>query len=140
MKKYILDTNIWLDWLVYNDASLTTFVREYEAASFGIVYTTEMLTEFAIVIRRAAFKRSKIEQRALIDKFKSLATLVELPAEPIRSGLKCHDPADQIYLDAAFFFKVDGLISKDKLVLALKNKAAKHQIWIGTPQQWLALK
>jgi predicted nucleic acid-binding protein len=140
MKQYILDTNIWLDWLVYNDPALTAFIRGYEEACFSIVYTTEMLTEFAIVIRRAAFKRSKTEQKALIDRFKSVATLVELPAERIRSGLKCHDPADQIYLDAAFFFKVDGLISKDKMVLALKNKAAKHQIWIGTPLQWLALK
>jgi predicted nucleic acid-binding protein len=42
-----------------------------------------------------------------------------------------------VFIDTALAYRITWLISKDKHLLRLKNRAAKQQVNIGTVDDWL---
>jgi uncharacterized protein len=116
--RLILDTNIWLDWLVFGDPSARPLER---LASGGEVLATQrMLDEFAAVIARPTFGLDASRCAALQDQQRSRVRLVD-PAPDCR--LACTDPDDQGYIDLAVAHRVDWLLSRDKALLRLRRHA-----------------
>lgn len=133
--RYILDTNIWLDWLVFQNDSLDELKKAHAKGHFVIIYTDEMLEEFIDVIGRAQFKLTLEQQGAAKLAVMQIAKKVETKAKPMNS-IHCQDKDDQIFIDMALAHQAQWLISKDKHLLALKNRAAKQLLKIGTADKW----
>lgn len=125
----ILDTNILLDILVFDDqrahplrAALTN--RELDALA-----TQDTLDEFADVIGRPQFSLNQQQQAEILLQWQSWSRMInqsDLQVAP----WKCKDRDDQIFINLAFSFKPSTLISKDKLVLKLANRAIKENVTI----------
>lgn len=132
---YILDTNIWLDWLVFQNDTLDEIKAVHASGGFNIIYTAEMIEEFADVIGRPQFKLSLEQQAAALVRLANLAQLIETQPTPLNS-IRCKDKDDQVFIDTALAYQVDWLLSKDNHLLSLRNRAKKLGVNVGTIDDW----
>jgi predicted nucleic acid-binding protein len=132
----ILDTNVWLDWFVFDDARLGPLGAEVESGRLRIMATEPMLEEFGAVIARPQFGLDEARRQALRDRQRTLVTL-HPPAPDCR--LPCTDPDDQRFVDLAVALRVDWLVSRDRALLRLNRIASRRfGLRIGTPEAWCA--
>jgi uncharacterized protein len=137
----ILDTNIWLDWLVYQDASIEPLKQLHESGKLTLAATARMRDELADVLQRAfllpVYQRKQCSAEQLLLEYDKLVSVHEAP--PACAQLRCRDTDDQMFLDLAAHLKVYALVSRDKLVLKLAKPASKwFGIQIARPDTFLA--
>jgi putative PIN family toxin of toxin-antitoxin system len=122
--RVILDTQVWLDWLLFNDPSAAPIAHARAAGAIEIVIDAACADELA---RAAAydFGRHSIDaaaQARLMAECGRLARRVEV-APPAGAALpRCRDPDDQKFLDLALAAAADVLISRDQALLELARK------------------
>jgi predicted nucleic acid-binding protein len=130
----ILDTNVWLDWLVFDDPRVGPLAAAIESGALRVQATAPMLEEFAAVLRRPHFGLDAAAREAACARQREAVTL-HAPAPDCR--LACTDPDDRMFVDLAVALRVDGLVSRDKALLRLRRVAHRRfGLWIGTPQAW----
>lgn len=132
----ILDTNVWLDWLVFDDARLAPLAAAIASGTVRIEATAPMLEEFASVLRRPHFGLDEAARHAACARQRASVTL-HAPAPDCR--LACTDPDDRMFLDLAVALRADWLLSRDKALLRLRRVAGRRfGLRIGTPEDWRA--
>jgi len=129
----VLDTNVWLDWLVFDDPSVATLRAAVAAGALRLVANRHARDELAEVIARPALRNQARTARArraspapLADPPTALAEFdaLVLPIETREGcGLQCSDPADQPFVDVAVACGARWLLSKDRALLALAARA-----------------
>lgn len=135
--RLVLDTNVWLDWLVFDDAAIRPLRDAFVAGKLEIAIDPPCLEELRRVLRYPAFGLEAARQEALLAQVRS-GTL------PIESGRAvklplCSDPDDQKFLELARNAGADWLISKDKALHRLGSaRLLAAGFRVGTPQQWAA--
>ena len=125
-KKLILDTNIVLDLLVFNDPDLAslkpTLLAGLESKQLKWIATHDMRIELERVLTypkitpRMAFYQVTADD--VLAKFDQLATLVD-PAP--KAKWICKDPDDQRFIDLAVQHQAT-LLSKDQAVLCMAKR------------------
>lgn len=129
--KAVLDTNVWLDWLVFDDPGVAPLIRCTEAGGLLLLGTERMRGEWQEVITRDCFgldERARSEALHRFDRHLQLR-----PAAPA-CGLTCRDPDDQMFIDLAVAECAQWLITKDKALLTLARQAAhRHRVSIARP-------
>jgi putative PIN family toxin of toxin-antitoxin system len=131
VKRLVLDTNIWLDWLVFDDTGIAHIRQLQEAGHVEILVDAACEAEFAEVITRK-FQKKVLDaqaQAAAIAQLRRLSKRVDMtlsPPERARLPL-CKDPDDQKFLELAFSAGADVLITKDRALLDLSRRK-KHQV------------
>lgn len=134
--RLILDTNVWLDWLVFDDARAAPIARAADDGLVALHATQPMLDEFAAVIERPHFGLDAAARAAARDAQRARVTL-HAPAPDCR--LDCTDPDDRMFIDLAVALRVDWLLSRDKALLRLRRPAERRfGLRIGTPEAWSA--
>jgi uncharacterized protein len=139
--RLVLDTNVWLDWLVFDDPAIVP-IREALAAKrieIAIDPACEAELERALAydfgrrsIDAAAQARSLAECRRLARRVDAV-----LP-ETERAGLPAsRDADDQKFLEAALAARADFLLTKDRALLHLVRRRALP-FRIVTPQAFAA--
>lgn len=132
----ILDTNVWLAWLVFADPRLSALIDAIESGEARVIATRSMLDEFADVAARPIFKLSPDQQASARERLND--TVVLLAAAP-DCRLPCSDRDDQVFIDLAVAHRVDWLLSRDKALLRLRKLAARRfGVRIGLPEDWRA--
>ena len=132
----ILDTNVWLAWLVFADPRLAALVEAIESGQARVIATRSMLDEFAEVAARPIFKLSPDQQSSARERLDDSVVLLA-PAPDCR--LPCSDRDDQVFIDLAVAHRVDWLLSRDKALLRLRKLAARRfGVRIGLPEEWRA--
>jgi predicted nucleic acid-binding protein len=132
----ILDTNVWLDWLVFGDARVAPLAAAIEAGAVRVQATGPMLDELAAVLVRPHFGLDAAAREAACARQRALVTL-HAPAPDCR--LPCTDPDDRMFVDLAVALRVDWLVSRDKALLRLRRIAGRRfALRIGTPEDWRA--
>jgi putative PIN family toxin of toxin-antitoxin system len=126
--KRVLDTNVWLDLLVFEDSRVARL-----AELDGPVLATEpMLQEFAIVLARPVFALDEAQRATLLARQRSLVTVCA-PSPDCR--LACTDRNDQMFIDLAVAHRADWLVTRDKALLRLARHANRRfGLRIGTPE------
>jgi putative PIN family toxin of toxin-antitoxin system len=128
--KLVLDTNVWLDWLVFGDASLAALKAAVAEGRAEIFIDAAGEAELARVLAYDLGKHS-------IDAEKQAACLAECRrvATPLKdilihgTGLPlCADPADQVFLEAAAAARADYLVTKDRELLDVARRKLPFQI------------
>lgn len=130
----VLDTNVWLDWLVFDDPG----VRPLRAAlgdGLRLVASDATRAELAAVLQRPRIHPSLPADAARrLDEFDRLVSLV---ANPPATDLPCRDPDDQMFIDLAVAVGARWLLTKDKALLALARAAwRRHALRVLDPVHW----
>ncbi|HZK07763.1 MAG TPA: putative toxin-antitoxin system toxin component, PIN family [Bacteroidales bacterium] len=133
-KKIILDTNLWISFLIAKDFS---FLDEYiETGKVKLVFSKELIQEFLVVSHRPKFQKhftyKDIEHLLLI--FDKFGVLVE-----VTSKLKlCRDNKDDFLLNLATDSNADYLVTGDNDLLEIKNVQKTRILTISELREGLA--
>jgi len=129
----VLDTNIVLDLLVFDDPERAPLAAALAAGELRWLATAAMRDEFErvlgyplIVARLDAIGRQAAEVLAAFD---ARAQMVD--AAPVRAPCVCSDPDDQIFIDLAVAHRA-RLLSKDRAVLSMHKRLAAHGVAVST--------
>ena len=127
----VLDTNVWLDWLVFDDPGIASLRAAVADAAIGLLATGWMRAELLSVLGRPLILARRPDAPAQIERFDRLVCLCE--AAP-RGLLVCTDPADQSFIDLAAHQRSRWLLTKDRALLRLARGArARHGLAVLTP-------
>ena len=141
---FALDTNIVLDWLVFH-APYTEQLQDAVIRQRVTIVTHEpAIDELRRVVTYPQCKLAEEAQREVLARYERLSHKVDMPAEFTRENLllpagfpRCRDGDDQHFLALAYHASADGLVSKDKLLLKLRKKAARFGVALLTPQEFI---
>ena len=124
--KLVLDTHVWLDWLVFEDPGVAPIRDAVVTQRAEICIDAACEEELARVLARGVGKRTfDAEMRvACMNEFRRVSMRIETPApESARAALpRCGDPDDQKFLEAALAVGADYLVTKDRKLLELARK------------------
>ncbi|MBS1175446.1 MAG: hypothetical protein H6R05_1577 [Burkholderiaceae bacterium] len=137
--RYILDTNIWLDWFVFAcepDTPMALLKNTMIQQGATVLMTQAMWDEWVDVLGRAQFKVEPERQADILAHTRELVAWTPTPPTPF-DRIRCSDKDDQVFIDMALALKADWLISKDKHLLCLHARAKKRGVMIATPEQWV---
>ena len=124
--RLVLDTHIWLDWLVFEDPGIVRIRNAVGTGRVEVYIDAVCEGELARVLARGFAKRT-LDARAQADclaQCRRLARRIDAAApEAERAGLpRCGDPDDQKFLEAALAAGAQFLVTKDRKLLALSRK------------------
>ena len=127
----VLDTNVWLDWLLFHDpsvAALKAAVAEGRAEIFiDAAGEAELARVLAYDLGRHSIDAEK--QAACLAECRCIAKRLEdVPAFDGAALPRCADPDDQVFLEAAAAARADYLVTKDRELLDLARRKLPFQI------------
>ena len=126
MPRLVIDTNIWLDLLVFHDPRVQALQDGLASGHYRAIGTHAMRAELAVVLARPQAALARWD------------ALTEEVAVVPPCNLSCRDPDDRKFLDLAVAHRVDWLLSKDRALLAARRFAQRRfGLNIGTLEQML---
>lgn len=131
----VLDTNVVLDWLVFDDAAVRPLAAALEAGQLRWLRSDAMAGELARVLDYPAVQQRLTDRDAVLARAQALAVHVPAAA-PAPLTLRCADPDDQCFIDLALAHAGCWLISRDKALLALRPRALARGVRVATPRHW----
>jgi predicted nucleic acid-binding protein len=128
---WVLDSNVVLDWLVFNDASMHEPAARLRAGHARWLICPAMRVELEDVVTRPAFARRGDFGAALRALFDTRAQLLADPTTDAR--LRCRDVDDQVFVDLALQHRAALLLTRDRALLELAPQAAARGLRIARP-------
>ena len=142
--RLVLDSNVWLDWLHFDDPGVATLKQARYEDAIEIVIDAACRDELQRVLGYDRFGLDSAAQLALLREADCLSTfLQDLCYAPAEQLPRCSDPDDIKFLALADASSADWLVTKDNALLKRRrhktrgprrNVPASYQI--GTPEQW----
>ncbi len=117
----VLDTNVALDLLVFDDPAVRPLVGALEAGDVTAWADAATLGELKYVLAYPSFALAPEAQAAAYARYLRLVRVVEDPAPPPALP-RCRDRADQKFLELAARVRATWLVSKDKRVLSMADR------------------
>jgi len=119
--RVVLDTNIVLDWLVFEDGGMPQLMDAINRRLLAIVTNAACVEELARVLAYPIFKLDGAAQARALERYLAFAEFV--PERASLPGIvpRCRDRDDQKFLELAAHAGAAALISKDNAVLGLKR-------------------
>ncbi len=132
---FVLDTNAWLDLLVFRDRALEGFEAAARDAALRIAIDARALEELARVLRYEPLRLSEADALACHAAASALAAHLAIDTPPQLP--RCRDPDDQMFLEIAVTAGADAIISRDAELLRLHRRMQReHGVAIVTPASW----
>jgi putative PIN family toxin of toxin-antitoxin system len=127
--RLVLDTNAWLDWLVFDDPAMAPLKAAVAAGRAEILIDAACEAELERVLAYplGRFTLEAPAQAACLAECRRLALRVERAAPPADLP-RCRDPDDQKFLEAAAAAGADFLVTRDLALLELAHRAAAFRI------------
>jgi uncharacterized protein len=142
--KLVLDTNVVIDWLVFDDPYMAAFREAVLRRKITVLTQSHALEELRRVLAYPALKLDEARRSVIFRQY--LERTVEFPAgedgetEAMPKGCRrCRDPVDAPFLSLAWRSRADALVSRDNEVLVLKRRAARFGFRILTVPQMMDL-
>lgn len=130
--RVVLDTNVWLDWLVFRDPAVAALREAQADGRIEIVIDEACEAELARVLAYDLGARS-LDSRAqteCLDRCREIATRV--PAAAQAAWPECRDPDDRKFLALASAAGAAILVSRDRALLDLARRV--REVRIVTPE------
>jgi putative PIN family toxin of toxin-antitoxin system len=126
--KLILDTNVWLDCLVFHDPSVSPLLALVQEGQAEVFIDDACEAELERVLGYSFQKKylEKARQSACMTECQSLAKKIQASAAAAGVLPRCGDPDDQKFLQAALAAGADYLVTKDLALLALARAVEKR--------------
>lgn len=127
--RLVLDTNVWLDWLVFDDPAVGPIRRAVQDRRVEIVMDQHCETELERVLAypiRGSVAPADMQALWMVEALGMVRRLKRNDdAVPASSLPRCRDPDDQKFLELARDGNADFLVTRDKALLALARR--RHQ-------------
>jgi len=139
--RIVLDTNVWLDWLVFDDPGVAPLRAAVDAGRAEVFIDQPCVAELARVLAYPLGRRTldAAAQAACMAECRRIARPIE-PSPDIPPLPKCRDTDDQKFLEAAAAARADILITKDQALLELSRRRTRPPpFYIITPQAFVDL-
>ncbi|ULX53590.1 PIN family protein [Cupriavidus taiwanensis] len=143
--RVVLDSNIWVDLLVFQDPHVEPIRVALEAGTIAPVIRADCREELRRVLAYPQFARFEVDIGAALATVDRLASLEAAPPEADCDALRlprCKDTDDQKFVELAHFAGAACLVSKDKAVLKLRSRLRRSSgVEVMTPPAfgaWLA--
>jgi putative PIN family toxin of toxin-antitoxin system len=124
--RLVLDTNVWLDWLVFADAGVTPIKDAVANGTVTIFISAACEVELTRVLGYALSGRTldALARVAALAQCRTIAQTAEDCVTPhlIETLPRCEDPDDQMFLELARDCRADVLITKDRDLLTLATR------------------
>jgi len=120
---WVIDTNVVLDLLHFDDAIARPLRLALEAGRVRCVVTDATLEEWRRVLAYPEFALDPAQQAALVARYQALAESAGT-VEGDAGLLRCSDPDDQKFIELAAAVRAQGLVSKDRALLKLRRRCA----------------
>lgn len=130
----VLDTNVLLDLLVFDDWRARALGQALAAGQLLALATAPMFDELADVLARPFVTPWCSDVGLVLARARALCRLVDCP--PAAPAPRCADPDDQKFIDLAWAWPAAWLISRDRALLALARPALQRQLRVLTPAGW----
>jgi putative PIN family toxin of toxin-antitoxin system len=139
--RLVLDTNVWLDWLVFQDPGVAA-LKTAEASGHAEIFidracSKELERALTYTLQKRVLDADA--QSACLAECRRLASMNEggRMKEEKSSLPICRDPDDQKFLELARDCGADFLVTKDHALLELaRRKLRPAPFHIVTPQQF----
>jgi putative PIN family toxin of toxin-antitoxin system len=133
--RLVLDTNIWLDWLVFDDPAVMPLKSSRRDGMVQIPINAACLEELGRVLAYPEFEVDAATRNALFNQVRDCTYRVDtVLLSPLP---RCVDPDDQKFLELARNARADWLITRDKALLQLARKRwGATAFRIVTPELW----
>ena len=127
--RLVLDTNVWLDWLVFDDPSIATIRAAVAAGRAEVFIDAACEAELERALGYDLGKRA-VDIAACIAESQRMARRIEsVVKEAERARLPaCRDPDDQKFLEAALAAGAAFLVTKDRALLDLARRTLPFRI------------
>ncbi|RAS08030.1 PIN domain-containing protein [Cupriavidus alkaliphilus] len=143
--RVVLDSNIWVDLLVFQDPHVEPIRAALEAGTIAPVIRADCREELRRVLAYPQFARFDVDIGAALATVDRLASLEAAPPQADCDALRlprCKDTDDQKFVELAHFAGAACLVSKDKAVLKLRSRLRRSSgVEVMTPPAfgaWLA--
>ena len=123
--RVVLDSNIWVDLLVFRDPYVEPIRAALAAGTIAPVIRADCREELRRVLAYPQFARFAVDIDTALAEVDRLATLEPLPEPADAAAIrlpKCRDTDDQKFIELAHFARAALLVSKDKAVLKLRSR------------------
>ncbi|MCY1361132.1 PIN domain protein [compost metagenome] len=141
----VLDSNIWVDLLVFRDPHVEPIRHALEAGVIAPVIRADCREELRRVLAYPQFARFEVDIDAALATVDRLTRLEPLPPQDEADAIRlprCKDTDDQKFVELAHFAGAACLVSKDKAVLKLRSRLRRSSgVEVLTPPgfgAWLA--
>lgn len=125
--RLVLDTQVWLDWLVFDDPSVRGLRAAIDGGRAEVLIDAACLAELERVLGYPLGR--SVDAAACLAACRKIAGRVEILAaeggtESARVLPQCRDPDDQKFLTLAAQAEADVLVSRDRELLRLSRKCS----------------
>lgn len=136
--RVVIDTNVWLDLLVYRDPGSETLMQDLRRRAWQAVSRPDCREEWLRVLHYPQFRVDAQQYREVVDAYDALCLALPQPPGPDAAGLPiCRDPDDQKFLQLAQQSAARALVSKDRALLKLARRTRRAgQFAILPPRDW----
>ena len=121
--RVVLDTQIWLDWLHFNDPRCEALDRMHAQGRIELCIDPPCREE---LLRVLAYPQLGLDREAQGEQMARVDQRVALwSASPLRGGRRlprCRDPDDQKFVELAAGCGARALLSRDQALLALHRR------------------
>lgn len=127
--RLVLDSNIWLDWLVFADPGTARIRAAVEAGDAEVFIDNACEAELRRVLGYPFRKKilEPAQQEACIAQCLAMCRRIEKTSASSKLP-KCKDPDDQKFLAAALAADADYLVTKDVDLLELSRRDLPFRI------------
>lgn len=132
----VLDTNVVLDWLVFNDSRLAALGRTIEDGNLRWQACPRMRAELERTLAYPALARWKPDSERTLTLFDRLSQLQHDPPPRLAGPLLCSDPDDQVFIELSLATNAAWLFTRDRALLKLARRAAGRGLRIAPPESW----
>lgn len=137
--RLVLDTNVWIDWLVFDDPAVAPLKAAQREGRAVIVLDDDCLRELGTVLTYPEFGLDDARKADHLAEVARCTARHERRGSPATIALpRCSDPDDQKFMVLALDATADWLLTRDKALLRLNRRLARAGFRVGSVAQWLA--
>ena len=143
--KLVLDTNVVIDWLVFDHPFLSAFRERVRYGQVTVFTHQPAVDELRRVLGYRELKLDAARQAQVLGQYQSQTSCVppkeHVPRAPLelpKRFPRCRDPDDDHFLALAYHVRADALVSRDNAVLKLARRARRFGFQIMTVPQMVA--
>lgn len=116
----VLDTNVVLDWIAFEDARVQPMVSAIERGALRAATSPACLQELRRALGYAQVKLDCAAQALAFERYVAHVMVLDVPeAAPAPQLPRCEDADDQKFLELAWHARASHLVTRDKALLKL---------------------